>query len=128
MDKLLFVGLGGAVGAMARYLTNVQLGRLAGPGAPWAGTLTVNVVGGFLMGALVGYLAFRGGAEQERLRLLLGVGVLGGYTTFSAFSLDAVTLIRDRDFGGAATYVVASVLLSIAALFVGLWAARRLFA
>ena len=128
MDKLLFVGVGGALGSVARYLTNIQMGRLAGSNAPWAGTMTVNLVGGFLMGALVGYLAHRGGADQERWRLLLGVGLLGGYTTFSAFSLDTAFLIERRNFAEAAAYMAGSVGLSVAALFVGLFAARRLFA
>lgn len=128
MDKLLLVGLGGAVGAMARYLTNVGAGRVVGPNAPWAGTLTVNIAGGVLMGLLVGILAHRGGADQERWRLLLGVGVLGGFTTFSAFSLDAALMIERRAYAQSAGYMVASVLLSVAALFAGLIAARRLFA
>ena len=81
MDKLLLGGLGGALGAMARYLTNVQMGRLLGPAAPWAGTLTVNLVGGLLMGTLVGYLAHRGG-ESPRLKEIAQGGNL--YAAVSA--------------------------------------------
>jgi CrcB protein len=128
MDKLLFVALGGALGSVARYLTNVQVGRLTGPNVPWAGTLTVNIAGGLLMGLLVGLLAHRGGADQERWRLLLGVGVLGGFTTFSAFSLDSALLIERREVYAAAAYGLASVVVSVAAVFVGLFAARRMFA
>jgi CrcB protein len=117
MEKLLFVALGGALGSTARYLTYVGAGRLLGPRVSWSGTLTVNIVGGCLMGLLVGWLAHRGGADQERWRVLIGVGVLGGFTTFSAFSLDAALLIQRRDWGVAAGYVAASVALSIAALF-----------
>ena len=126
--KLLLVGLGGAAGSIARYLTGLLMGRLAGPGAPWAGTFTVNLTGGFLMGLLVGTLAFRGGGEIERWRLLLAVGVLGGFTTFSSFSLDAATMIQRRAWEGAALYAGASAALSIGALFAGLALARRLFA
>lgn len=127
MTNLLYVAAGGAVGAIARYLVGVQALRSFGPNWPW-GTLTVNIVGGFLMGALVGVLAHRGGADQERWRLLLGVGVLGGFTTFSAFSLEAALMIEKRAYGQAFSYATASVLLSVAALFAGLMIARRVFA
>ncbi len=128
MEKLLFVALGGALGSVGRYLTGVGAGRLLGPGYPWAGTLTVNIAGGLLMGVLVGWLAHRGGLDQERWRVLIGVGVLGGFTTFSAFSLDAALMIERREYGAAAAYIAASVALSIVALFAGLIAARRVFA
>jgi CrcB protein len=128
MEKLLLVAAGGAVGSVARYLTGVGALRLLGPGTPWAGTFTVNIVGGFLMGALVGYLAFRGGADQERWRLLLAVGVLGGFTTFSSFSLDTALMIQRKAWDMAAGYVLASVVLSIGALFAGMALARRLLA
>lgn len=128
MEKLALVAVGGAVGSMARYVTGIAAGRLVRLGAPWLGTFTVNIVGGCLMGLLVGYLAHRGGAGQERWRLLLAVGVLGGFTTFSSFSLDTALMIERRAYGPAALYIAASVALSIGALFVGLIAARRLFA
>ncbi len=128
MEKLLLVALGGAVGSVARYFTGVGAMRLIGPRWPFAGAFTVNIVGGALMGFLVGYLAQRGGADQERWRLLLAVGVLGGFTTFSSFSLDTALMIEKRDYALAFAYVLASVLLSILALFAGLMAARRLFA
>ena len=89
MDKLILVG---AVGAVARYLTG--LAALRSLGAAWPfGTLAVNVVGGFAMGLLAALLAARGEADQDRWRLLLGVGVLGGFTTFSAFSLEVAMMI-----------------------------------
>ena len=128
MEKLALVALGGAFGSVARYLTGVAAGRLVRLSAPWLGTFTVNIVGGCLMGLLVGYLAHRGGAGQERWRLLLAVGVLGGYTTFSSFSLDAALMIERRAYGPAGLYVAASVALSVGALFFGLATARRLFA
>lgn len=121
------VAAGGALGAVARYGVGVQAMRLWGAGWPF-GTFIANVVGGFLMGTLAGFLAHRGGADQERLRLLLGVGVLGGFTTFSAFSLEAALMIERRTYGQAFAYATASVLLSISALFVGLAVARRAFA
>ena len=127
MNKLLFVALGGGVGAMARYLVGVQTLRMFGPNWPY-GTFTVNVLGGFLMGALAGYLAHRGGADQERWRLLLGVGVLGGFTTFSAFSLETALMFEKRAYADALIYTVASVVLATTALFAGLLLARRLFA
>lgn len=128
MDKWLFVALGGATGSMARYGVGRVAARVVGPGYPWAGTFTVNIVGGLLMGLLTGALAFRGAGDQERWRLLLAVGVLGGFTTFSSFSLDASAMIQRRAWDMAAGYVLASVVLSISALFLGLAAARRIFA
>lgn len=110
------VALGGAIGASARYLTNVGTLRLVGPGFPWA-TLAVNVVGSLLMGVLVVLLAQKGGM---RFSPFLMTGVLGGFTTFSAFSLDAVSLWERGQAGQAAGYVMASVILSIGALFVGM--------
>ena len=123
MTRFLIVAAGGALGAVARY----GIGRLLpATGWPWA-TMTVNVVGGLLMGLLAGWLAFRGEADSESLRLFAAVGVLGGFTTFSAFSLEAAVMIERRQLAMAGGYVAASVVLSIAALFVGLMVARRAF-
>ena len=127
MSKLIYVALGGAAGAMARYLVGVGALRSLGPHWPW-GTFAVNVLGGLLMGALAGYLAHRGGADQERWRLLLGVGVLGGFTTFSAFSLETALMIERRDYALATGYVAASVVVCVVALFAGLMIMRRLAA
>ncbi|MHA6347539.1 fluoride efflux transporter CrcB [Roseivivax sp. CAU 1761] len=117
---LLQVALGGALGATARHLTGLAALRLAGPGFPW-GTLTVNVAGSFLMGLLAVALTHWGAA---RLSPLLLTGILGGFTTFSAFSLDALTLWERGAAGQAALYVAGSVALSLAALALGLAAAR----
>lgn len=127
MEKVLLVAAGGAAGAAARYALGVQALRFWGPGWPF-GTFIANVSGGLLMGLLAGYLAHRGGADQERLRVLLGVGVLGGFTTFSAFSLEVALMVERRTYGQAFAYASASVLLSISALFFGLVLARRAFA
>jgi CrcB protein len=127
MDKLLLVFLGGGIGSISRYLLGVGTFRSLGPGWPY-GTFTANILGGFAMGVLAGWLAHRGGADQERWRLLLGVGFMGGFTTFSSFSLETVLMIERRDYGQAAGYVAASAALSIGALFLGLLAARRVFA
>jgi CrcB protein len=115
---LLHVALGGAIGASLRYLSGVAAMRLIGPGFPWA-TLFVNVAGSFAMGVLVVVLASHG----NRLAPFLMTGVLGGFTTFSAFSLDAVSL-WGRAPGLAAAYVAGSVALSLAALVAGMAVAR----
>ncbi len=123
MTRFLIVAAGGALGAVARY----GVGRvLPATGWPWP-TLTVNVVGGLLMGLLTGWLAFRGTGQGETIRLFAAVGVLGGFTTFSAFSLETALMIERRQFGMAGGYALASVGLSVAALFLGLIIARRAF-
>ena len=127
MNKLLLVAAGGAVGSVARYMVGVGAMRVMGPGWPH-GTFTVNILGGFLMGCLVSWLAHRGAASGENWRLLLGVGVMGGFTTFSSFSLETALMIQKRDYLQALSYSAASVLLSVAALFAGLLVARKVFA
>ncbi|KQS49548.1 fluoride efflux transporter CrcB [Sphingomonas sp. Leaf198] len=121
MLPLLYVMVGGAVGSGARYLTGRAMLSLLGPDYPF-GTLAVNVIGGLLMGVLVGVLARN--TASETWRLLLGLGVLGGFTTFSAFSLDVVTMIERGAIGVALGYVLVSVIGSVAALFAGLSAVR----
>ncbi len=112
---------------MARYGVGALSMRLV-PTAQWPwGTLGVNVGGGLLMGLLAGWLAFRGGAHGETIRLFAAVGLLGGFTTFSAFSLETALMIERRQFAMAGGYAAASVVLSVAALFVGLMVARRAF-
>ncbi len=118
MNPVLQVALGGAMGAVARYGVNILSRRWTG--FP-VGTLAVNVIGSFLMGVLVVVLAHKGGTRHAPL---LMTGILGGFTTFSAFSLDTVTLWERGQPGLAAGYVLASVGLSLLALILGLWAAR----
>ncbi|PIE08646.1 MAG: fluoride efflux transporter CrcB [Rhodobacterales bacterium] len=120
MIPVLQVALGGAIGASARYLTNVGVMRLIGPGFPF-GTMLVNVLGSFLMGVLVVLLARKGGTAYAPL---LMTGMLGGFTTFSAFSLDALTLMERGETYLSALYVIASVVLVLGAIVAGMWAAR----
>lgn len=120
---LLLVGLGGALGAMARHLTVLAAARLAGPGFPW-GVGFANVAGSFAMGLLAALLLERAGAE--RLAPFLMTGFLGGYTTFSAFSLDFARLAEAGRLGAATLYAGGSVALSLLAVFAGLAAGRAL--
>jgi CrcB protein len=115
--NFLLVMAGGAVGSAARYGVGKLTLASLGPDYPW-GTLAVNLIGGFLMGVLAGMLARTVGSEHTRL--LLGVGVLGGFTTFSAFSLDTVLMIERGQLSVAIVYVVVSTIGAILALFAGL--------
>ena len=125
--NILLVALGGAVGSVARYLLNVASTRALGSNFPY-GTFAANVLGGLLMGLLIGVLAHRGGADLERWRVLRGVGGLGGFTTFSSYSLEVARMIEARSYAVAGVYASASALLAISAVFAGLILARRLFA
>lgn len=121
---LLQVGIGGALGACARFLITSGVYRWLGPGFPW-GTLAVNVLGSFAMGLFTGWLVEQGAG---RFAPFLLTGLLGGFTTFSAFSLDAVALYERGAGGVALAYVTASVLCAIAALVAGLFFARGIVA
>jgi CrcB protein len=124
MNSLVLVFIGGGLGAVSRHLSGMAVMRASGPGFPW-GTMVVNIIGSFVMGCLIAWLARRSSGDAD-LRLLLATGFLGGFTTFSAFSLDAVTLYERGALTAAAAYVIASVTVSILALFGGLWLARQL--
>ena len=117
----LIVFLGAGFGGALRHGVNVGSARLFGLGFP-TGTLIVNILGSFAMGLLAGYFAIRPGTDQQ-LRLFLTTGLLGGFTTFSAFSLDTALLVERHAYGLAAAYVLGSVIASVWALFVGLAAA-----
>jgi CrcB protein len=114
MMQVLLVALGGAVGSVARYGVGIAAARWLGIAFPW-GTLAVNIVGSLA----IGVLAARVGPADENLRLLFGVGLLGGFTTFSAFSLETVRLMEHQP-GLAMSYAAASLLLSVGACWLGL--------
>lgn len=114
--------LGGGLGASLRHWTGVWTLRQFGPAFPY-GTMTVNILGSLLMGVLIGYLSKKGGTPNE-VRLFLATGFLGGFTTFSAFSLDVANLWQRGDLTGAFSYAALSVILSLAAVFIGLWLMR----
>lgn len=120
----LLVFFGGGVGASIRHAVNMASAKALGTGFPF-GTLIINITGSIVMGLIAGYLAFKGEASQH-WRLFLMTGILGGYTTFSAFSLDTALLYERGAVGLAALYVVGSVGLSIAGLFAALALVRYL--
>ena len=122
LNILLAIAVGGGLGSLARhYLSTIVYGFTGGT-FPW-GILAVNVLGGFAMGLIVELSALKLNVAPE-LRAFLTTGVLGGFTTFSAFSLDSALLIERGDWVGAGSYMVGSVVLSVGALFVGLWLVR----
>ena len=125
MQGFLLVAIGGAVGSMVRYGLSLWIGARAPVNWPWA-VFTINVIGSALIGLLVGWTAGRD--SHEPWRLLLGVGVLGGFTTFSSYSLDTVQLIERNDVIGAALYSLGSVVAGAVACFLGLWLSRKVFA
>ncbi|WP_230533504.1 fluoride efflux transporter CrcB [Microvirga roseola] len=128
MTSYLLVFLGAGIGGALRHGINLGSARIFGAAFPF-GTLTVNVVGSLIMGAVAGWLAFKAGEGwSQALRLFLATGILGGFTTFSAFSLDAVLLWERGEAWSAAGYVAASVLLSLGALVAGLALVRSLAA
>ncbi|WP_373490475.1 fluoride efflux transporter CrcB [Parasphingorhabdus sp.] len=124
MNATLLVMTGGAIGAAGRYHLGRWLFQAGGMGFPYA-TLVANVAGGFLMGVLAGVLA-RSDFVDEPWRLLLGVGLLGGFTTFSAFSLELLNMIERSEWGTAIGYALLSVIGSVLALFAGLMTVRAL--
>jgi len=122
MMTYLWVALGGAIGASARYGVGVQAAKLLGFGFPW-GTLIVNVAGSFAMGLLIELTALKFNVSQD-MRAFLTIGILGGFTTFSAFSVEFSLLVERKEILLACLYAAGSFGLSIAALFVGLWLMR----
>lgn len=125
MNSFVLVGIGGAIGSIARYGSGVLVGRLWPTSFPLA-TMLVNISGSLVMGLFIGWLARTEPAWQVDARLFFAVGVLGGFTTLSSFSLDTVVLLERGEIGQAALYVLGSVIVSIIALFVGLLITRGL--
>ena len=123
---VLWVALGGGIGAAARHGVNVWSGRVLGTEFPWH-TLVVNVLGCFIMGLLTGLMALKLNLSNEA-RAFLTTGILGGFTTFSAFSLDVALLVERKAMLAAGSYVASSVLLSLAGVFAGLHLARAFLA
>ncbi|WP_269929451.1 fluoride efflux transporter CrcB [Aminobacter sp. HY435] len=124
MLNLTLVAVGGAFGASLRHLANIAAARLFGTVFPW-GTLIINVVGSLAMGLFVGYLVRKLGVSNE-VKLFVATGILGGFTTFSAFSLDFASLWERGSTLPAFGYAFASVITAILALFLGLWLARNI--
>jgi CrcB protein len=122
---ILAVAFGGAIGSVARYLVGIESGRLFGLDFPW-GTLIINIVGAFLIGVFVESFALRWDLSQF-WRVFLTIGICGGFTTFSTFSLEAYLLLDRGQLLAGGAYVIASVALSIAGLFAGLQLIRAIF-
>jgi len=124
LNSLLIVFFGGGLGAALRYIVNQAMGRLVSIEFPF-GIMAINISGSLLMGIAAGYFAFKAGEDwTQNARLFVTTGILGGYTTFSAFSLDAMLLYERGEAMTALVYVVGSVVLSILGLAAGLWIVR----
>jgi len=123
MNAVILVGIGGALGSIARYGSGVLVGRIWPTTFPLA-TMLVNIAGSLAMGLFIGWLARTTPAWQADARLFVAIGVLGGFTTLSSFSLDTVSLIERGEWGQALLYVLLSVVISVAALFAGLLITR----
>ncbi len=117
--NLVYVATGGAIGSVLRFLMQRVVGEVAGKGFPY-GTMLVNISGSFAMGVLIGWLARSTPQNAEDIRLFVAVGVLGGFTTFSSFSLDAITLFEQGRLGAMSAYIFASVICSLLGLLAGL--------
>jgi fluoride exporter len=126
MSTYLWIALGGALGSMARYASGVYVGRWLGTAFPWS-TLLINIIGSFLIGVFAESFALQWDTSQST-RAFLVVGICGGYTTFSTFSLDIVTLLNRGEATLALTYVLASVAIGLAGLYAGLHAVRFVLA
>ena len=126
VQPYILVFFGAGLGGMLRHALNINIGRLLGTGFPWS-TTVINVSGSIAMGLLVGWLAFKAGAEwTQSARLFVATGVLGGYTTFSTFSLETILLLERNQPGAALAYAGGSVLFGVVGLWGGLSLARAL--
>lgn len=124
MNHILLVAIGGALGSVSRYLIGLATLRWFGPNFPW-GTLAVNIIGGLAIGVFAELIARRFDGSAE-LRLFIVTGILGGFTTFSAFSLEVTAMAERGDYLTALTYILTSVIISVAAVFAGLALVRGL--
>jgi fluoride exporter len=122
LQFIVAVAFGGAIGSVARYLVAIGAGKIFGINFPW-GILIINVTGSFLIGAFAGLFATKWDLPQA-VRIFLTVGICGGYTTFSTFSLDSYSLMERGQLGAALSYMIGSLVLSISALVSGLYLAR----
>lgn len=123
----LYIGIAGGLGSMSRFLLGNWVTRLLGDRVPVpVGTLSVNLLGSLLMGLLVAVIATRGGDLDTRWRMVMGIGFLGGFTTYSSFALETVGLLEDRSLGNAAWYVALTLLCAGLACFLGLAIGRRI--
>ena len=127
MNSFLLVAAGGAIGASLRHGAGILSVRHLPATWPWA-TFSVNLLGGFAMGLVAGWFALKAAEGGQDLRLFLATGVLGCFTTFSAFSLETMNMLRSGEAGKAFAYAALSVIFSVAALGLGLWIAKRAFA
>ena len=127
MNSFLLVAAGGAIGASLRHGAGILSVRHLPATWPWA-TFSVNLLGGFAMGLVAGWFALKAAEGGQDMRLFLATGVLGGFTTFSAFSLETMNMLRSGEAGKAFAYAALSVIFSVAALGLGLWIAKRAFA
>lgn len=124
MALTLWIALGGAIGAVLRHGLNIGIAKVAGSDFPWH-TMLINITGSFVMGLLVTLMALRWNVSNE-IRAFLTTGILGGYTTFSAFSLDFALLVERKAYGLASAYVLGSVVVSLVAIFLGMALARAI--
>ncbi len=122
MTSLLWVATGGAIGATLRHLAGILALRIMGAGFPW-GTLFVNIFGSLLMGLFIAWMTKKSGVTND-MRLFVATGILGGFTTFSAFSLDVANMVERGAMTSAFVYIAVSVIISLAAVFIGLWFGR----
>lgn len=122
MTNLLWVAAGGAIGASLRHLSGTAALRIMGAGFPW-GTLFVNIFGSLIMGLFIAWMTKKTGVSNE-IRLFVTTGILGGFTTFSAFSLDIANMVERGAMASAFIYIAGSVVISLAAVFIGLWFGR----
>lgn len=126
LNHLLLAALGGAIGSAGRFSIGALMLRVMGPGWPW-GTFTVNLVGSLIMGLVIGWFAHKGGAGGNA-QIFLATGILGGFTTFSAFSLETARMIETKAYTSAAVYAGGSVILGVIMVFAGLLIMRKVLA